>query len=177
MPKTPLIEAHHAVLAEQICASINVPQSTNAAVDGFVIRGQDKNANSYDLVGDIYAGHPTDHLLTKNQTMRIMTGAPLPASGDTVIMKEQATVTNNQVSFSQDKGAIRSGQNVRFAGEDLAFGDVVFEQGTRLNAPEIGMLASLGLSHVQTFSPIKVAIFSTGDEVQNQTQPLDGMYL
>jgi molybdopterin molybdotransferase len=93
-----------------------------------------------------------------------MTGAPTPLNADTVVMREQATQLGDKVTFC---GAIvQAGQNVRQAGEDLTLGQPVFNKGTRIESPEMGMLASLGFAHCNVQKPLRVAIFSTGDEVQ-----------
>ncbi len=156
--------AYGRVLAEHIISPVNVPQYTNSAMDGYAIRSDDVDRYSYQVVAEVMAGHAYDQPLEVGQAVKIMTGAPTPRNGDTVVMREQASQEGDKVTFN---GAnIKAGQNVRQAGEDLAIGSDVFTVGTRLASPEMGMIASLGFGEANVFRKLKVAVFSTGDEVQ-----------
>ncbi|EPU5968364.1 bifunctional molybdopterin-guanine dinucleotide biosynthesis adaptor protein MobB/molybdopterin molybdotransferase MoeA [Vibrio alginolyticus] len=156
--------AYGRVLAEDIISPVNVPQYTNSAMDGYAIRSDDVDRDSYQVVAEVMAGHAYDQPLQVGQAVKIMTGAPTPLNGDTVVMREQASQEGDKVTFN---GAhIKAGQNVRQAGEDLAIGSDVFTAGTRLASPEMGMTASLGFGEANVFRKLKVAVFSTGDEVQ-----------
>ncbi|EPJ2731105.1 bifunctional molybdopterin-guanine dinucleotide biosynthesis adaptor protein MobB/molybdopterin molybdotransferase MoeA [Vibrio parahaemolyticus] len=156
--------AYGRVLAEDIISPVNVPQYTNSAMDGYAIRSDDVDRDSYQVVAEVMAGHAYDQPLQVGQAVKIMTGAPTPLNGDTVVMREQASQEGDKVTFN---GAhIKAGQNVRQAGEDLAIGSDVFTAGTRLASPEMGMIASLGFGEANVFRKLKVAVFSTGDEVQ-----------
>lgn len=156
--------AYGRVLAEDIISPVNVPQYTNSAMDGYAIRSDDVDRDSYQVVAEVMAGHAYDQPLEVGQAVKIMTGAPTPRNGDTVVMREQASQEGDKVTFN---GAhIKAGQNVRQAGEDLAIGSDVFTAGARLASPEMGMIASLGFGEANVFRKLKVAVFSTGDEVQ-----------
>ncbi|MDW2122081.1 bifunctional molybdopterin-guanine dinucleotide biosynthesis adaptor protein MobB/molybdopterin molybdotransferase MoeA [Vibrio sp. 2033] len=156
--------AYGRVLAEHIVSPVNVPQYTNSAMDGYAIRSDDVDRDSYQVVAEVMAGHAYDQPLEVGQAVKVMTGAPTPRNGDTVVMREQASQEGDKVTFN---GAnIKAGQNVRQAGEDLAIGSDVFTAGTRLASPEMGMIASLGFGKANVFRKLKVAVFSTGDEVQ-----------
>lgn len=156
--------AYGRVLAEHIISPVNVPQYTNSAMDGYAIRSDDVDRDSYQVVAEVMAGHAYDQPLEVGQAVKIMTGAPTPLNGDTVVMREQASQEGDKVTFN---GAnIKAGQNVRQAGEDLAIGSDVFTAGTRLASPEMGLIASLGFGEANVFRKLKVAVFSTGDEVQ-----------
>ncbi|WP_407546652.1 bifunctional molybdopterin-guanine dinucleotide biosynthesis adaptor protein MobB/molybdopterin molybdotransferase MoeA [Vibrio parahaemolyticus] len=156
--------AYGRVLAEDIISPVNVPQYTNSAMDGYAIRSDDVDRDSYQVVAEVMAGHAYDQPLQVGQAVKIMTGAPTPRNGDTVVMREQASQEGDKVTFN---GAhIKAGQNVRQAGEDLAIGSDVFTAGARLASPEMGMIASLGFGEANVFRKLKVAVFSTGDEVQ-----------
>ncbi|ELB2959605.1 bifunctional molybdopterin-guanine dinucleotide biosynthesis adaptor protein MobB/molybdopterin molybdotransferase MoeA [Vibrio parahaemolyticus] len=156
--------AYGRVLAEHIISPVNVPQYTNSAMDGYAIRSDDVDRDSYQVVAEVMAGHAYDQPLEVGQAVKIMTGAPTPRNGDTVVMREQAFQEGDKVTFN---GAnIKASQNVRQAGEDLAIGSDVFTAGTRLASPEMGMIASLGFGEANVFRKLKVAVFSTGDEVQ-----------
>ncbi|EJB8573329.1 bifunctional molybdopterin-guanine dinucleotide biosynthesis adaptor protein MobB/molybdopterin molybdotransferase MoeA [Vibrio parahaemolyticus] len=156
--------AYGRVLAEDIISPVNVPQYTNSAMDGYAIRSDDVDRDSYQVVAEVMAGHAYDQPLEVGQAVKIMTGAPTPLNGDTVVMREQASQEGDKVTF--DGANIKAGQNVRQAGEDLAIGSDVFTAGTRLASPEMGMIASLGFGEANVFRKLKVAVFSTGDEVQ-----------
>ncbi|MBE3933510.1 bifunctional molybdopterin-guanine dinucleotide biosynthesis adaptor protein MobB/molybdopterin molybdotransferase MoeA [Vibrio parahaemolyticus] len=156
--------AYGRVLAEHIISPVNVPQYSNSAMDGYAIRSDEVDRDSYQVVAEVMAGHAYDQPLEVGQAVKIMTGAPTPLNGDTVVMREQASQEGDKVTFN---GAnIKAGQNVRQAGEDLAIGSDVFTVGTRLASPEMGMIASLGFGEANVFRKLKVAVFSTGDEVQ-----------
>ncbi|HCG8758706.1 bifunctional molybdopterin-guanine dinucleotide biosynthesis adaptor protein MobB/molybdopterin molybdotransferase MoeA [Vibrio parahaemolyticus] len=156
--------AYGRVLAEDIISPVNVPQYKNSAMDGYAIRSDDVDRDSYQVVAEVMAGHAYDQPLEVGQAVKIMTGAPTPLNGDTVVMREQASQEGDKVTF--DGANIKAGQNVRQAGEDLAIGSDVFTAGTRLASPEMGMIASLGFGEANVFRKLKVAVFSTGDEVQ-----------
>ncbi|ELV8769919.1 bifunctional molybdopterin-guanine dinucleotide biosynthesis adaptor protein MobB/molybdopterin molybdotransferase MoeA [Vibrio harveyi] len=157
-------DAYGLVLADHVVSPVNVPQYTNSAMDGYAIRGDDVERESYQVVAEVMAGHAYDQPLEIGQAVKIMTGAPTPINGDTVVMREQATQDGDTVTFNG--ASIKTGQNVRQAGEDLAIGSDVFTAGTRLASPEMGMIASLGFGEANVFRKLKVAVFSTGDEVQ-----------
>ncbi|EGR2124967.1 TPA: bifunctional molybdopterin-guanine dinucleotide biosynthesis adaptor protein MobB/molybdopterin molybdotransferase MoeA [Vibrio cholerae] len=157
-------ECYQRVLAREVHSPINVPAYRNSAMDGYALRGDDLERDSYRVVAEVLAGSHYPKTVELGEAVKIMTGAPMPLGADTVVMREQATLNGDVVSFAGAK--IKAGQNVRQAGEDLAQGQAVFHSGQRLLSPEMGMLASLGFAHADVFRSLKVAIFSTGDEVQ-----------
>ncbi len=157
-------ECYQRVLAREVFSPINVPAYRNSAMDGYALRSDDLERDSYRVVAEVLAGSHYPKMVELGEAVKIMTGAPMPLGADTVVMREQATQNGELVSFAGAK--IKAGQNVRQAGEDLAQGQAVFSTGQRLLSPEMGMLASLGFAHADVFRSLKVAIFSTGDEVQ-----------
>ncbi|BCK21031.1 bifunctional molybdopterin-guanine dinucleotide biosynthesis adaptor protein MobB/molybdopterin molybdotransferase MoeA [Vibrio cholerae] len=157
-------ECYQRILAREVFSPINVPAYRNSAMDGYALRSDDLERDSYRVVAEVLAGSHYPKTVERGEAVKIMTGAPMPQGADTVVMREQATQNGELVSFAGAK--IKAGQNVRQAGEDLAQGQAVFSTGQRLLSPEIGMLASLGFAHADVFHSLKVAIFSTGDEVQ-----------
>ncbi|ERM56585.1 molybdopterin-guanine dinucleotide biosynthesis protein MobB [Vibrio mimicus CAIM 1883] len=157
-------ECYQRVLAREVHSPINVPAYRNSAMDGYALRSDDLERDSYRVVAEVLAGSHYPKTVELGEAVKIMTGAPMPLGADTVVMREQATQNGDVVSFAGAK--IKAGQNVRQAGEDLAQGQAVFHSGQRLLSPEMGMLASLGFAHADVFRSLKVAIFSTGDEVQ-----------
>ncbi|KJG34266.1 bifunctional molybdopterin-guanine dinucleotide biosynthesis adaptor protein MobB/molybdopterin molybdotransferase MoeA [Photobacterium angustum] len=166
------------IVAHDILSPVNVPQHTNSAMDGYAISGDDIERESYHVVGQVLAGHSYDKPLEHGEAVRIMTGAPVPQGADTVIMREQAAQKGDAVTFDKTMGNIKAGQNVRQAGEDLALGQIAVASGTTITAPELGMVASLGIDKITINKPIRVAIFSTGDEVQQpgETQKQNCIY-
>ncbi|HGF7370874.1 TPA: bifunctional molybdopterin-guanine dinucleotide biosynthesis adaptor protein MobB/molybdopterin molybdotransferase MoeA [Vibrio cholerae] len=157
-------ECYQRVLAREVSSPINVPAYRNSAMDGYALRSDDLERDSYRVVAEVLAGSHYPKTVELGEAVKIMTGAPMPLGADTVVMREQAMQNGELVSFAGVK--IKAGQNVRQAGEDLAQGQAVFHSGQRVLSPEMGMLASLGFAHADVFRSLKVAIFSTGDEVQ-----------
>nr|WP_221291547.1 bifunctional molybdopterin-guanine dinucleotide biosynthesis adaptor protein MobB/molybdopterin molybdotransferase MoeA [Vibrio cholerae] len=157
-------ECYQRVLAREVFSPNNVPAYRNSAMDGYALRSDDLERDSYRVVAEVLDGSHYPKTVERGEAVKIMTGAPMPLGADTVVMREQATQNGELVSFAGAK--IKAGQNVRQAGEDLAQGQAVFSIGQRVLSPEMGMLASLGFAHADAFRSLKVAIFSTGDEVQ-----------
>lgn len=159
-----LEQGYGRVLAEDVISPINVPQNTNSAMDGYAIRSEDLELDSYHVVAEVMAGHSYNKTVQQGEAVKIMTGAPMPEGVDVVVMREQAVQEGDIVSFPDAKISI--GQNVRMAGEDLEIGQPVFTRGTRIESPEMGMMASLGCGTCPVLRKVKVGVFSTGDEVQ-----------
>lgn len=169
----PIRETLGRVLATNITSEINVPSGRNSAMDGYAINATDlpsEGTNTLKLIGSSFAGKPSDIKLQKGECVRIMTGAIMPDGSDTVVMQEIADVSGDQISIGIDT---KPGSNVREAGEDLAIGDLVLEKGMKLTPADIGLLASLGLAEVNVFRKLRVAFFSTGDELRSVGEELD----
>lgn len=168
----PLREALDRILAEAIVSPINVPSHTNSAMDGYALRAVDLPADEvrdFAVPGTAWAGRPWLAPVAPGQAVQIMTGAMLPAGADTVVMQEQ--VERNGATVRIGSGH-KAGQNVRAAGEDIAAGDQVLSPGKRLGSADLGVLASLGLPEVTVQRRLKVACFSTGDELRSVGEPL-----
>lgn len=166
------------VLAEDIHALIDVPQNTNAAMDGIALAWpkDDAPATHWRLAGEVLAGHHHPERVASGCAVAITTGAPLPPGTDTVIMREQLQEASREeqewVTIERAE-TVRRGQNVRQAGEDIARGSLVLARGTRLKPQQLGLLASLGVSRAKVHRRPLVAIFSTGDEVTAPGEVLD----
>ena len=156
-----LKDAAGRVLAEDVESELNVPPHDNSAMDGYALRSSDA-ANPLQIVGQSLAGHAFDGQISENQAIRIMTGSPLPEGADTVIMQEQADVMGNVVLCQKIP---KQGDNIRRKGEDIQQGAVVVSKGTKLAAPHLSLLASIGQSAVTVYRKIKVAVMATGDEL------------
>lgn len=160
------------VLAENIRAPLNVPAHDNSAMDGYALRHADlapEREVRLTVVGRALAGHPFSRPLAAGEAVRIMTGAVLPAGADTVVMQEQARLVGAEVVLPAGQ---HCGQNVRRAGEDLHAGEIALARGKRLRPAELGLLASLGQAEIKVCRRLRVAIFSTGDELATLGQTL-----
>ncbi|MGF6190877.1 molybdopterin molybdotransferase MoeA [Serratia sp. 2723] len=166
----PLTSAAGRITAAPVVSPIDVPPFANSAMDGYAVRLSDLNGNSpLPVAGKAFAGAPFTDTWPANTCVRIMTGAPIPAGTDAVIMQEQAEVSEAGVRFSTQ---VTAGQNIRLAGEDILRGASVLPAGITLGAAQLPLLASLGVADVQVMRKLKVAVFSTGDELQPVGQPL-----
>ncbi|HBE9083050.1 molybdopterin molybdotransferase MoeA [Serratia fonticola] len=165
-----LTSAAGRITAAPVVSPIDVPPFANSAMDGYAVRLSDLNGNSpLPVAGKAFAGAPFTDTWPANTCVRIMTGAPIPAGADAVFMQEQAEVTEAGVRFN---APVNAGQNIRLAGEDILRGASVLPAGITLGAAQLPLLASLGVADVQVMRKLKVAVFSTGDELQPVGQPL-----
>ena len=152
------------VLAEDITSPIHVPSHDNSAMDGYALRVHDLEENdTLPLAGQSFAGHPFEGTCPEGHCIRIMTGASVPAGTDTVIMQEQTEKTDTGIRFLKKA---KAGNNVRRAGEDITQGSQVLTAGQKLRPQDLGLLASLGIAKVSVYRQVKVAVFSTGDELK-----------
>jgi molybdopterin molybdotransferase len=162
------------VLAADVTSPIDVPGHDNSAMDGYAVRFADLASDGETVlrrVGESFAGKPAAQRVGAGECVRIFTGAVMPAGADTVVMQERATEDASGVRVAA--GAVtRAGQNRRFAGEDLKAGQVVFAAGQPVRPAELGMMASLGIGEVAVYRRLRVAFFSTGDELQSIGTPL-----
>lgn len=162
------------VLAQDIRSAINVPSHDNSAMDGYALRGADLRADGPTVLvacGSGFAGQASVATAAPGECVRIMTGAVMPAGLDTVVPQEFVTVDGDRISIPA--GMVSAGDNRRLAGEDLALGEVALPAGRVLRPADIGMLASLGLGEVPVLRRLRVAFFSTGDELRSIGEPLD----
>jgi len=162
------------VLAADVVSPIDVPAYTNSAMDGYAVRIADLPADgtrTFLVAGTSWAGRPYIGPIGPGEAVRIMTGGMMPEGMDSVIMQEQVEIDahNNSVRIGTGHSA---GQNVRAAGEDVQAGQTVLSAGRRLTAADIGVLASLGLGKVTVYRKLRVAFFSTGDELRAVGEPL-----
>ncbi|MEM7407004.1 MAG: gephyrin-like molybdotransferase Glp [Pseudomonadota bacterium] len=169
----PLTETRGRVLSDEIIAPHDVPPHRNSAMDGYAVCEADLPKNgirTLKVVGTAWAGKPYKGEMRTGETVRVMTGARMPDEANTVVMQEQAEQTGDTIRIDNRH---KVGQNVRQAGEDLRVGASVLPAGRRIGPAELGLLASLGLERVRCFRRLRVAVFSTGDEVRIPGQPLE----
>jgi molybdopterin molybdotransferase len=162
------------VLAEDIVSPIAVPGHDNSAMDGYALRFADLASDGetvLERVGESFAGKPWTGMIGAGECVRIFTGGVMPRGADTVVMQERAKEDAAGVHISP-RAVGKAGENSRFAGEDLKAGQVVFRAGQRVRPAELGMIASLGLGEVSVYRRLRVAFFSTGDELKSIGAPL-----
>jgi molybdopterin molybdotransferase len=170
--RVPLRSALGRVLAEDIVSPVDVPAHRNSAMDGWAMRGADLKADAESTLTEIgasFAGQPFKGVVGPGQCTRIFTGGVVPEGADTVVMQERARAEGKSVTFAAGQ---KTGQNVREAGEDLKRGAIALAKGRIVRPAELGLIASLGLGEVGVMRPLRVAFFSTGDELRAIGTPL-----
>ncbi|MDV7338373.1 molybdopterin molybdotransferase MoeA [Terasakiella sp. A23] len=173
--KLPLRQCVGKILAEDVTADQNVPPHNNSAMDGYAVRFDDLNPDGetkLPVTERVAAGHPLKRAAVAGEALRIFTGAPIPEGVDTVIMQENATEADGHVTFPQG-AAPKKGVNFRKLGEDIKVGDVILKKGHKLRAADIGVSASVGKTELDVYAPLKVAVFSTGDEITDAGNVLE----
>ncbi len=160
------------VLAQDIVPSINVPAHDNSAMDGYAVRAADLAAGgdtTLDEIGAALAGHAFAGRVGAGECVRVMTGAVMPAGADTVVIQEVVRSDGGRIVIPAGQ---KQGQNVRYAGEDLTAGTAVLTAGRPVRPSELGLMASLGMAEVSVRRRLRVAFFSTGDELASIGAPL-----
>jgi molybdopterin molybdotransferase len=154
------------ILAEPLEAPLSVPPHDNAAVDGYAVFFADLSPDApteLPIGGRAAAGHPLGRAARRGEAIRIFTGAPMPDGPDTVLMQEDCSETQGRVRIPP---GIRRGANRRRVGEDVTAGARVLAAGRRLRAQELGLAAAMGFTALPVHRRLRVAIFSTGDELR-----------
>ena len=165
--------------AQDMQSKENIPPFDNTAMDGFAVRAVDvkgasrENPKTLQVIENLPAGYTAKLSLKPSEAIRIMTGAPMPQGADSVVMveyTEKATRSlGHQVTSKKEYvrifKAVKKGENVRYAGEDVKKGEIVIPKGATLKSGHIGMLAALGISEIKVFREPHVAILATGDEL------------
>lgn len=167
----PVSEALYRVLAADIVSPVNVPPQANSAMDGYALNRASIPASgeaSLQVIGTAWAGQPFSGQLGAGQAVRIFTGGIMPNGADTVVIQEhvrRSAASSGELGTIDIDSEVVPGKNVRQAGEDVAEGQRVLPRGRQLHAADVGVLASLGIARVPVVRPLKVAFFSTGDEL------------
>ncbi|MRS19251.1 molybdopterin molybdotransferase MoeA [Enterobacteriaceae bacterium RIT692] len=165
-----LFEAAGRITAKPINSPLDVPSFDNSAMDGYALRLADIAPDRVlPVAGKAFAGAPFNGAWPAGSVIRIMTGAPIPAGCDAVVMQEQTEQRDGGIVIT---APVQAAQNIRRIGEDIQAGKQVLDAGVRLGAAELPLLASLGIAEVSVLRKLRVAIFSTGDELQAVGQPL-----
>lgn len=170
--ETALDAAVGRILADDVTAPIDVPQHDNSAVDGYAVFFDDLDPDTpsqLPVTGRAAAGHPLGRPAQRGEAIRIFTGAPMPDGLDTVMMQEDCDEKDGVVTVAP---GINRGANRRNAGEDVTSGSIVLKSGAKLRPQDVGLAASVGRTIVTAYKPLRVAVFSTGDEVCEPGGPL-----
>jgi len=165
--KVALRAALQRVLAAPIVSPLAVPAHDNSAMDGYALRGDDlpsSGTRELRVIGTALAGAPFQARVEPGTAVRIMTGAVLPQDADTVVMQERVERQGDTLRIDADN---KRGQNTRRAGEDIQPGAIVLEAGRLLTPADLGLIASLGIAEVPVRRRLRVAFFSTGDELRS----------
>jgi len=167
-----LRDAAGRVIAKDVIAPVNLPPFDNSAVDGYAVRAADLEAERESrlaVVDRVAAGHAAGRVLGSGEAIRIFTGAPMPAGADTVFMQEDCRLKEGSVIVPP---GLKLGANRRLAGEDIRAGAVALPAGRRLAAQHLALAAALGLTELPVRPRVRVALFSTGDEIVEPGAPL-----
>ena len=173
----PLREALGRVLTADLIAPFNLPPFDNSAVDGYAVRGEDIDSareQRLTIIDRVAAGHAAAQAVKSGEAVRIFTGAPMPGGADTVFMQEDCRIDGAHVIVPP---GLSRGANRRLAGEDIRAGAVALPAGRRLSAQDIALAAALGLTAIDVRRRVRVALFSTGDEIAEPGSPLGGAAL
>ncbi|MFP6778767.1 MAG: molybdopterin molybdotransferase MoeA [Alphaproteobacteria bacterium] len=159
------------ISSENIISSINVPAYSNSAVDGYAINFKEYSSGNrkFNIIGKSSAGHPFNKKIKKLSSIRVLTGAMLPSYFDTIIMEEDCEVTNDILNLPN---LVKKSINYRYLGEDIKKNSIVYKKGHKIKPQDIGVLASLGFKQIKTYKVLRIAIFSSGDELTNIGKPL-----
>ena len=164
----PVMQALGRIVAQAITSPHNVPNYDNSAMDGFALKAEDAE-NPLNIVGTALAGKPFAEKLNSGECIKIMTGGMIPQGADTVVMQEHTQIDGQTMSIHT---LPKLGANIRLAGEDLSMGQTVLQQGHRIQPADLGLIASLGVAEVMVYRLLRVAFFSTGDELSPVGKPL-----
>jgi len=160
------------VLAADVISPLDVPAHDNSAMDGYAVRCADLGTDgevTLRIAGTAFAGAPFQGRIKPGECVRIMTGGVVPAGCDTIVMQEHVEAKGDSVRIG---GGHQQGQNLRRAGEDLKTGQIALKRGLLLRPAEIGLIASLGIGEIGVYRKLRVAFFSTGDELRSIGTPL-----
>jgi molybdopterin molybdotransferase len=177
--QVPIRSALDRVLAGDIHSAINVPAHDNSAMDGYAFHGAELapgTAITLRVVGNVQAGDRFEGSVGPGECVRIMTGAVMPFDCDTVVPQELTDIVDDNPALPQvalEAACVRPGDNRRLAGEDLHIGQVALRRGKIFRPADLGLLASLGIAEITVYRKLRIAFFSTGNELRSVGQVLD----
>lgn len=166
-----LVQADGRILARDVSAPLPLPPFTNSAVDGYAVSSRDLPLNSermFPVVGRVQAGSSAGAPVAPGQAMRIFTGAPMPEGADTVFMQEDVRAEDDRITAP---AGLKPGANVRPSGEDIPAGFAALKAGQRLRPQDVALAAAFGLTQLDMVRRLRVAVFSTGNELASPGEP------
>lgn len=156
----PIENAIARVSSKSYLATISLPTFNNSAMDGYGLKGE---ASSYTIIGKLLAGNSQTYVLKDGECIKILTGANVPKSVETIIPQENTQERETSITIEQP---VAVGANIRYIGEDINKGEIILNLGDVINASHIGLLASQGITHVEVYRKISIGIFATGSELK-----------
>ncbi len=165
-----LSEAAGHTLAQDICASCDIPAFRQSSMDGYALKFEENLSELY-LAGEMAAGSDKENTINPGEAYRIFTGAPLPNGADTVIMQEKVTLEGDRVFLNDPH--LKAGINAREKGSEISTGEIAMTRGNQLTPAALGFLAGIGTTEVSVYPKPKIAIILTGNELQKPGLPLN----
>lgn len=165
----PLRQALGRILAHAILAPLNVPPFINSAMDGYAIRHADLAQQPLRVIGASFAGRAFQGEIKAGECVRIMTGAVVPDGADSIAIQENV---QRDADLIHIQGEVKRSEHLRYAGDDIKQGELLLDKGRRLNAADLGLLASQGIAQVAVLRRPRVAFCSTGDELKSLGETL-----
>ena len=165
----PVAQSIGRVLAEDMVSALNIPATDISAMDGYALPSDAAAGSRWQIVGESAAGKPFTGSLPKDGCIRIMTGAVVPPGSTCVVLQENTETDSNTIILTQD---VAVGANIRYGGEEVATGDTVLTAGRILRPADVMLLAAIGIGQVPVYRKIKVAVLSTGDELNEPGTPV-----
>ncbi len=162
----PIENAINRVSSKTLKATIALPTFNNSAMDGYGFRG---DANGYNIIGKILAGDSHTYELNNGECIKILTGANVPASVETIIPQENTKESETSITIEKP---VKFGANIRYKGEDINEGETILHVGDTVNSSHIGLLASQGITHVEVYRKVSVGVFASGSELKLHHEPL-----
>ena len=172
--KISLMSSLGRILAENIVAPHNVPNHDNSAMDGYAFCAKDlaaEGSTQLKVTGSVFAGNALVGEVQPGACIKIMTGAAMPTGVDTVIPQERVKINaHGNASTIEIAEPIKQGANVRYAGEDLAQGQIVLPVGHMIKPADLGLIASLGVGEISVYHKLRVSFFSRSEEHTSELQ-------
>jgi molybdopterin molybdotransferase len=165
--KVPLEEALYKISSKRVLATLPLPIFNNSAMDGYGLNGE---SDSYKVIGKILAGDSHTYELKSGEAIKILTGAKVPQSVDTVIPQENVTIKDNIINI---RDFVKKGANIRYLGEDINIDEVIVDKGEVITSAHIALLASQGICEVEVYRDVKVGVFASGSELKLYNESLD----
>ncbi len=156
----PIENALYRVSSQTLQATIALPTFNNSAMDGYGLCGE---AENYEIIGKILAGDSHSYELKDTQCIKILTGARVPSSVDTIIPQENTTINEKSITI---KKAVKFGANIRYKGEDISQGEDIITKGEKINSSHIALFASQGITHIEVYRKVSVGVFASGNELK-----------